>query len=173
MRNLKLAAAAALLCSGLALSGAQASSFDAPANQCHDLAKQVKAALDDNQQSQNYQDAVRARRSGNDFCVHGLYKPGIANYQSGAEDAVGNGAGQGGLADQVRISLALGTQQEDCPFREQIGTPGVGPHGPRPGPFWPNPSSARACSMAAPQSSTRAEKSAMVHRWMFGVSYQA
>jgi hypothetical protein len=80
MRKMTMAAAAALLCSGLAVTGAQAA--DASMSQCRDLAKQVRQALDSNRQSANYQAAVRADHSGQDFCLNGLYKPGVANYQA-------------------------------------------------------------------------------------------
>jgi len=80
MRKSIVAVSAAVLCSGLALTGAQAS--DASMSQCRDLAQRVRTALDNNQQSANYYDANRAQRSGQDFCAHGFYKTGIANYET-------------------------------------------------------------------------------------------
>jgi len=80
MRKTITVASAALFCSGLALTGAQAD--DASLSQCRDLAQQVRTALDGNQQNPNYYDANRAQRSGQDFCAHGFYKTGVANYQA-------------------------------------------------------------------------------------------
>jgi hypothetical protein len=78
MRNLKLAAGAAIVCSTLIAGAANAAS--ATSTGCFDMAEQVKAALAANPQSPNYQEAVQEKNNGLSFCTHDLYQYGINHY---------------------------------------------------------------------------------------------
>jgi outer membrane murein-binding lipoprotein Lpp len=78
MRNLKLAAGAAILCSALVAGAANAASPTAAG--CFDMAQQVKTALAANTQSSNYQEAMKEQNNGLSFCSESFYQYGINHY---------------------------------------------------------------------------------------------
>ena len=80
MRNLKLAAGVAILCSTLAVGAASADAQTASVSGCLDMAQQVKAALVTNAQSANYQEAVKQQGYGREFCNNSYYRNGIDHY---------------------------------------------------------------------------------------------
>jgi hypothetical protein len=80
MRNLKLAAGVAILCSTLAAATTSALADSATAASCHDMAEQVSAALAANAQSPNYQEAVKEKNNGLSFCTESFYQYGINHY---------------------------------------------------------------------------------------------
>src|ERR1700733_5215937 len=80
MRNLKLAAGAAILCSTLVAGATSAMADWATAANCHDMAEQVKSALAANAQSPNYQEAEKERSNGLSFCSESFYQYGINHY---------------------------------------------------------------------------------------------
>ncbi|HEV2561491.1 MAG TPA: hypothetical protein VGT78_05065 [Rhizomicrobium sp.] len=81
MVKLKFIGGAALVCSVLAFNVASASAAEtANLTGCIDQGKQVKTALDANQQSANYSDAVKQQRYGLEFCNSGLYQKGVDHY---------------------------------------------------------------------------------------------
>jgi hypothetical protein len=81
MRNLSIAASAAVLCGSLAFGAASANAEEtASMSGCLDMASQVKNALASNEQSSSYRDAVKQQGYGRDFCANGLYKNGVAHY---------------------------------------------------------------------------------------------
>jgi len=57
-----------------------ANAADATSQNCGTLAAQTKAALNSNQQSANYQSALKERDYGRDFCVNGLQEKGMQHY---------------------------------------------------------------------------------------------
>ena len=85
MRNLKLATGVAVLCSTLVAGAASASAQTASVTGCLDMAHQVKAALDANAQSPNYQEAVKEQGYGRDFCTNTFYQSGINHYNHALE----------------------------------------------------------------------------------------
>ena len=82
MRNLKLAAGAAILCSTLVAGAANA---EATSTACFDKAQQVRAALAANPQSPNYQEAVKEQTNGLTFCSGNFYQYGINHYSHALE----------------------------------------------------------------------------------------
>ncbi|MBI1330746.1 MAG: hypothetical protein GC166_12685 [Alphaproteobacteria bacterium] len=78
MRKFTLAAAAALVVAGFSINAASA---ETTLRDCRTAAEQVKTALDGKEQSGNYDDAVKHRNMGRDFCTHGMYAPGVSQYQ--------------------------------------------------------------------------------------------
>jgi hypothetical protein len=80
MRNLKLAAGAAILCSTLVAGATAAVAQEATAANCHEMADQVNAALAANAQSPNYQEAVKEKNNGLSFCTENFFRYGIDHY---------------------------------------------------------------------------------------------
>jgi hypothetical protein len=81
MYKLKSAGLAALAGVCLSLAAIPANASEPPTlSGCLHSAKQVRAALDANQQSPNYQAAKQDKRSGFEFCNAGLYRQGVTYY---------------------------------------------------------------------------------------------
>jgi hypothetical protein len=78
MRKVNLAVLA--VCGTIVLGAGAASAAEASADTCMSMAQQVKAALASNQQSSNYELAVKEQGFGRDFCYHGIYKTGMNHY---------------------------------------------------------------------------------------------
>ena len=78
MRNVYLAAIG--LSAMLAMGTSAANAADDSAPTCVSLASQVKTALAANQQSANYEAAVKEKRYGLDFCANAQPKVGVAHY---------------------------------------------------------------------------------------------
>ncbi len=72
----KSAATAAILALALGTAPAIAS----PQGDCAQTGKKVNDALDSNQQSPKYQDALKEAHNGRDFCLAGFYKLGLDHY---------------------------------------------------------------------------------------------
>ncbi len=79
MRNMKWTAAM-IIGSGLALASFAADAQDANSATCIQKSEQVKTALNENQNSSNYEAAVAERRYGDEWCGGGLFQRGIAHY---------------------------------------------------------------------------------------------
>jgi hypothetical protein len=77
MRNVYLAAIG--LSAMLAMGTSAASAQDA-APTCISLASQVRTALASNQQSSNYDAAVKESHYGRDFCANAMPKVGVDHY---------------------------------------------------------------------------------------------
>jgi hypothetical protein len=83
MRIGKWAAAAAIVLSGVAVNAvAVSATTEATARGCHDAARQLDAALQSNQQSPNYADAVKEKNNAASFCVHEMYSAGMVHYNN-------------------------------------------------------------------------------------------
>ena len=80
MRSVKIAAVVAAACIGLGVTAASADQQVASVQTCLSLANQVKTALDANAQSPNYDDAVKERKYGMEFCNASFYAKGISHY---------------------------------------------------------------------------------------------
>jgi len=63
--------------------GATAASAEeaATVSSCHNLADQVRTAIDNNEQSANFDQAKRERTYGLEFCSNGFYDKGVAHYR--------------------------------------------------------------------------------------------
>jgi len=72
--------AVTVLSSAVAMGSAAAYASDANANNCLEMARQVKTALADNPQAPDYDSARKAQSNGRDFCVNGFYDRGVAYY---------------------------------------------------------------------------------------------
>jgi hypothetical protein len=77
MRNVYLAA---IGLSAMLAMGTSANAADASASTCVSLASQVRTALASNQQSANYEAAVKESRYGRDFCANAQPRVGTAHY---------------------------------------------------------------------------------------------
>jgi hypothetical protein len=84
MRSVKLAVLAVATCVGLAAASANAEQV-ASVSSCLSVAQQVKTALDSNAQSSSYQDAMKERNYGLEFCNAGFYAKGITHYNRALE----------------------------------------------------------------------------------------
>lgn len=78
MRNVYLAAIG--LSAMLAMATSAASAEDASASSCVSLASQVRTALAGNQQSANYDAALKESHYGRDFCANAQPRIGTAHY---------------------------------------------------------------------------------------------
>ena len=72
----KCTAAAAVLTLALGATSALAS----PQGDCAEQGQKVNTALAANQQSPQYQDALKEAHNGRDFCLNGYYKVGLTHY---------------------------------------------------------------------------------------------
>lgn len=77
MRNVYLAA---IGLSAMLAMGTSAASAQDSASTCISLASQVRTALSSNQQSANYDAAVKESHYGRDFCANAQPKMGSAHY---------------------------------------------------------------------------------------------
>lgn len=77
MRNVYLAA---IGLSAMLAMGTSAASAQESGSNCVSLASQVKTALASNQQSANYDAAVKESHFGRDFCANAQPKMGTAHY---------------------------------------------------------------------------------------------
>jgi hypothetical protein len=83
MRIAKWAATAAIVMGGLAVNVAMANATtEASAASCREAARQVKSALDSNQQSPNYEAALHEKNNGASFCVHEMFADGMTHYNA-------------------------------------------------------------------------------------------
>jgi hypothetical protein len=81
MRSVKFAALAAAVCVGLGVTAASAADQQVASVQtCLSLATQVKTALEANAQSPNYDDAVKEKKYGLEFCNASFYAKGVSHY---------------------------------------------------------------------------------------------
>ena len=81
MLKLKSVGGVALVCSVLAFNVASASAAEAAnLTSCAEQARQVRTALDANQQSPNLTDAQKEQRYGREFCNGGFYQKGLDHY---------------------------------------------------------------------------------------------
>ena len=82
MRLLTLTSSAAALCATIALGSVTASAAELTGDLsgCQKLASQVKEALGSNAQSANYNEAVKEKNYGRDFCAQAFYARGEEHY---------------------------------------------------------------------------------------------
>lgn len=80
MHYTKPAAVAALICAALAAGAASANAAEADTRSCLREGKEVRAALDGNKTSPNYEAAMTKRNEGLLACNSGYYKLGMAHY---------------------------------------------------------------------------------------------
>ncbi|HSZ74765.1 MAG TPA: hypothetical protein VK779_08090 [Rhizomicrobium sp.] len=80
--SVKFFAAAIVAASSLVAVSAYADDAAPTVGNCIKMEKQVKAALETNQQSGNYDSAKREMRTGNEYCANGMYKNGLDHYAS-------------------------------------------------------------------------------------------
>ena len=78
----RTAAAAAILCLGLGVTGTIAADASVRANimGCYNMAKKVTAALDAGQQSPNYAEARTETSVARDYCTRQMYREGVERY---------------------------------------------------------------------------------------------
>jgi hypothetical protein len=82
MHFAKTLAAGAIMALGMNISAASAASDQvANLNSCMKLSDQVRAALDSNQQSANFDDARQQDRYGREYCTNGFYAKGTIHYE--------------------------------------------------------------------------------------------
>lgn len=84
MRNPKWTAGAAALCAGVGLFAISATAATAVTaanvSDCLKSAREVRAAIENSQDSAKLSDAKRHQRYGLDYCNHGLYSQGVNHY---------------------------------------------------------------------------------------------
>ncbi|HUB86141.1 MAG TPA: hypothetical protein VL971_10640 [Rhizomicrobium sp.] len=81
MRNIRSISIAALALCAMTATGALADDTTAaPERNCATMAKQVKTALDSNQNSSNFAEASREKEFGADYCSRLMNKTGMAHY---------------------------------------------------------------------------------------------
>jgi hypothetical protein len=87
MKVARIAAGAAALCVVLAGTASYASDAMAPASvgSCVDLARQVKEAINSNQQSPNLHEAQSLSAAGREFCSNQRYAEGVSRYSKALE----------------------------------------------------------------------------------------
>jgi len=87
MKVARVAAGAAALCMvlGATASHAADSSASATVSGCVDLARQVKEAINSNQQSPNLHEAQTLSAAGREFCSNQRYSEGVSRYNKALE----------------------------------------------------------------------------------------
>lgn len=81
MRNPKWTAGAAALCAGVGLFAISATAATAAnVSDCLKSAREVRAAIENSQDSAKLSDAKRHQRYALDYCNHGLYSQGVEHY---------------------------------------------------------------------------------------------
>jgi hypothetical protein len=87
MKFAKTAAGAAALCVMLAATASYATDVGAPASvgSCVDLARQVKDAMNSNQQSPNLHEAQNLSSAAREYCSNRRYAEGVSRYSKALE----------------------------------------------------------------------------------------